>query len=232
MMRGGSVVAQAARGVFGRYHMLMQEKPLFTKMSTGFCVFSVGDIGSQMLIERKEELDIGRTLRTAAFGAVFSGWIHHWWGGLETVAARFVPVDKLGNGKLPNMFCKLFLDQVFGALAFNAGYVYTMSRGEGMEHTPAVDRCHATVPDQMVRHWQFWPLFHSLNFYFAPLHYRVVLMSFAQVGWSGLMSYNLQGKCEDKPLPLQQKKSQLSPYQIQQLQYQYQTQPLLLIHEM
>lgn len=72
-MRGGSVVAQAARGVFGRYHMLMQEKPLFTKMSTGFCVFSVGDIGSQMLIERKEELDIGRTLRTAAFGAVFFG---------------------------------------------------------------------------------------------------------------------------------------------------------------
>jgi hypothetical protein len=225
MMRGGSVVAQAAKGVFGRYHMLMQKQPLFTKMGTGFCVFSMGDITSQMVIERKEELDLSRTLRTAAFGAVFSGWIHHWWGGLEMFAGRLLPVDKLGNGKLPNMLCKLFLDQVFGAMVFNTGYVYSMARGEGMEHAPAVDRCHETVPDQMRRHWQFWPIFHGLNFYFAPLHYRVVLMSFAQVGWSCSMSYHLQGGAEQKKKQQKQKRIISQPLKLHHLPQQ----PLLLM---
>jgi protein Mpv17 len=41
----------------------------------------------------------------------------------------------------------------------------------------------------MLRHWKLWPFVHSFNFYFVPLHHRMMVQNLALVGWSGYLSH-------------------------------------------
>ena len=41
----------------------------------------------------------------------------------------------------------------------------------------------------MMQHWKLWPVVHSFNFYFAPLHHRVLVQNVVLVGWSGYLSH-------------------------------------------
>ena len=48
-----------------------------------------------------------------------------------------------------------------------------------------VDRANEMLLPTMLRHWSVWPLVHSLNFYYNPLHHRVLVQNLVLVGWSG-----------------------------------------------
>jgi len=39
------------------------------------------------------------------------------------------------------------------------------------------------------QHYHLWPLVHTLNFYFVPLHHRVLVQNTVLVGWSGYLSH-------------------------------------------
>lgn len=191
-----------------RYGAMMQARPLATKFCSGGVIFALGDVLAQhcRFGEGKawNEVDLARTCRTAFVGAAFSGWLHFWWGGLERAGAYFLP-----NSKLANTAFKVFFDQALSAPVFNISYVYVIAQLEGMGHQASLNRTIDTVPEQMIRHWKFWPAFHMVNFYYVPLHYRVIVMNFIKVGWSGLMSYQLQGKyqqTEKKSAVVAQKK--------------------------
>jgi len=181
-----------------RYGAVMQARPLATKFCSGGVIFALGDVIAQhsRFGEGKawNDVDLARTCRTAAVGAFFSGWLHFWWGGLERAGAYCLP-----NGKLANTAFKVFFDQALSAPMFNVSYVYIISQLEGMGHDASLNRTINTVPEQMVLHYKVWPAFHMFNFYFVPLHYRVIAMNFIKVGWSGLMSYRLQGKYQSAP---------------------------------
>jgi hypothetical protein len=41
----------------------------------------------------------------------------------------------------------------------------------------------------MLKHWQLWPFVHCVNFYFMPLHHRVLVQNTVLVGWSGYLSH-------------------------------------------
>lgn len=41
----------------------------------------------------------------------------------------------------------------------------------------------------MMQHWKLWPIVHSFNFYFIPLHHRVLVQNTVLVGWSGYLSH-------------------------------------------
>jgi Mpv17 / PMP22 family len=41
----------------------------------------------------------------------------------------------------------------------------------------------------MMQHWKLWPAVHSLNFYYTPLHHRVLVQNCVLVGWSGYLSH-------------------------------------------
>ena len=41
----------------------------------------------------------------------------------------------------------------------------------------------------MTQHWKLWPFVHSMNFYFVPLHHRVLVQNTVLVGWSGYLSH-------------------------------------------
>jgi Mpv17 / PMP22 family len=41
----------------------------------------------------------------------------------------------------------------------------------------------------MMQHWKLWPMVHSLNFYYIPIHHRVLVQNCVLVGWSGYLSH-------------------------------------------
>lgn len=101
------------------------------------------------------------------FGASFSGWLHVWWGGLETHANRFLPERTVG--KYVNTAYKVAWDQLCSAVLFNVGYVASVSLGKGENMEECAERIQEQVPSQMILHWKFWPAFHFFNFLYVPL---------------------------------------------------------------
>jgi hypothetical protein len=51
------------------------------------------------------------------------------------------------------------------------------------------DRAAEMLPPTMLRHWTLWPAVHSLNFYYNPLHHRVLVQNLVLVGWSAYLSH-------------------------------------------
>eukprot|EP00751_Fragilariopsis_kerguelensis_P014186 CAMPEP_0170760484 /NCGR_PEP_ID=MMETSP0733-20121128/1578_1 /TAXON_ID=186038 /ORGANISM="Fragilariopsis kerguelensis, Strain L26-C5" /LENGTH=191 /DNA_ID=CAMNT_0011100235 /DNA_START=30 /DNA_END=605 /DNA_ORIENTATION=+ len=41
----------------------------------------------------------------------------------------------------------------------------------------------------MMQHWKVWPLVHTFNFYYIPLHHRVLVQNTLLIGWSGYLSH-------------------------------------------
>ena len=51
------------------------------------------------------------------------------------------------------------------------------------------DRATEMMPPTMLRHWTLWPAVHTLNFYYNPLHHRVLVQNLVLVGWSAYLSH-------------------------------------------
>lgn len=155
-----------------------------------------------------------RAASGAAFGVVATSWLHYWWGFLERVVEARLPVARyrLGN-TLTKVFLDQaigaplyiysyyfitnFLQKVSSQrrrLSDESIVDNTLAQNEGTPedlekmqeilsetHHRAVDMLLPTMP----RHWKLWPLVHTVNFYFVPLHHRVLVQNVVLVGWSG-----------------------------------------------
>jgi Mpv17 / PMP22 family len=51
------------------------------------------------------------------------------------------------------------------------------------------DRAAEMLPPTMLRHWTLWPAVHMLNFFYNPLHHRVLVQNLVLVGWSAYLSH-------------------------------------------
>lgn len=145
------------------------------------------------------EYDIARAGSGAAFGIVATGWLHYWWGFLEGFVGRRLPV---AQHRLSNTLAKVFLDQAIGAPLYIYTYYVITNFIQELNSLPAdskktstkvlketCDRATEMLPPTMLRHWTLWPLVHTLNFYYSPLHHRVLVQNLVLVGWSGYLSH-------------------------------------------
>lgn len=104
---------------------------------------------------------------------------------LEPAAAHvFCPA----TSRLPNALLKVVADQLFGASVFNLMFLVQTALIEGRGVDGAVAQVRQRWWPQMLTHWTFWPAFHTLNFYFAPFHLRILYQNIAAVGSSSLLS--------------------------------------------
>lgn len=157
------------------------------KLASSVVIFGVGDVATQLLLEgtAPSALDAERTGRLIAFGVVATAYVSTWWGILEPrAAALFCPQAQ----KLKNTLFKVLCDQSFGAGSFNFIFFGQSALMEGKSPSQALARIKEQWWPQMQRHWCLWPAFHSLNFYFNPLHLRVFFQNVMLVGWSALLS--------------------------------------------
>ena len=176
--------------------------------------------------------DASRALSGAGFGVVGTAWLHYWWGFLELVLNKRLPVGAYGQNKLVNALGKVAADQLVGApLYLYSYYCIThfgtkwvartkaktkapLGGGEPTEATKAPsedsdpiddvvpllketsDRALEMLPDTLLRHWTVWPIVHTLNFYYNPIHHRVLVQNIVLIFWSGYLSHLNNGGLE------------------------------------
>ena len=184
------------------YTALLFARPLTVKATTASVIFFVSDSATQFITEPTgHKWDAARAGSGAAFGVVATGWLHHWWGFLESFVGRRIPV---ATNRFANTLVKVFLDQAIGApLYIYTYYVITNFiqdlKNRRLEHDSNVvdkdmvfdtlkdtcDKASEMLMPTMFRHWTLWPAVHTLNFYYSPLHHRVLVQNLVLVGWSG-----------------------------------------------
>mmetsp|Transcript_7660 Transcript_7660/g.15880 ORF Transcript_7660/g.15880 Transcript_7660/m.15880 type:complete len:178 (-) Transcript_7660:1006-1539(-) len=58
------------------------------------------------------------------------------------------------------------------------------------------DRALEMLPDTLLRHWTLWPIVHTWNFYYNPIHHRVLVQNIVLIFWSGYLSHLNNGGLE------------------------------------
>jgi protein Mpv17 len=177
------------------YTAALFARPLTVKMTTASVIFFVSDSATQKLMDPTAEWDIARSGSGAAFGVVATGWLHYWWGFLEVFVGKRLPI---AQHRLSNTLVKVFLDQAIGAPIYIYTYYvitnflqeWNAQKKESVKPASALlektcERAAELLPPTMLRHWTLWPAVHSINFYYSPLHHRVLVQNLVLIGWSG-----------------------------------------------
>ena len=191
------------------YTNAMQRQPLLTKAGMAAMIFFGSDSASRYVLRQPAqtsdfELDVVRALSGASFGVMSAAWLHYWWGFLEVIVGRQIPVAQY---RLVNTLTKVVVDQAIGAPIYIYSYYcianfataatavsMTNKTINGWNDLQQVGHMlHSKASDMllptMLNHWKVWPAVHSLNFYFTPLPHRVLVQNTVLVGWSGYLSH-------------------------------------------
>lgn len=216
----------SSSGFFGRlwekYTEALIARPLLVKGGAASVIFMVSDTATQMIMDPTAAWDASRALSGAGFGVAATCWLHYWWNFLEIVINKRMPVGSYGQNKLINALGKVVADQLIGAPLYIYGYYCVthfgtefqskMAKDNTSEATegssPSVssvvlplmketsDRALEMLPDTLLRHWTLWPMVHTLNFYYNPIHHRVLVQNIVLIFWSGYLSHLNNGGLE------------------------------------
>ena len=180
------------------YSRSLHRRPLITKATTASLIFFASDSATQYLA-RDEDSDfsfnVERALSGSIFGIVATVYMHVWWNFLEGAIGCRIPVTQY---RLANTMVKVVIDQSLAAPFYVFSYYVVTNFIQHVSENTGPD---AKSPQQilketnvkasemlwptMLRHWRLWPLVHSFNFYFVPLHHRILVQNLVLVGWSG-----------------------------------------------
>jgi protein Mpv17 len=166
-------------------------------------IFFISDSAAQYLTHEDDQtisFDLQRALSGSVFGVVATVYLHHWWGWLESVVATRLPI---AQHRLGNTQTKVFVDQGLSAPFYIYSYYVVTNFLQMLALQPngpeakspqqILDETHTKARNMlwptMLRHWMLWPFVHSFNFYFVPLHHRVLVQNLVLVGWSGYLSH-------------------------------------------
>ena len=186
------------RRAWDAYADSLQKRPLPTKCFATALIFFTSDSVTQYLSRDQQAgehsafvWDMWRAISGAIFGIMATTYLHNWWIGLERVCERIMPSTR---SKLAHTVIKVIIDQGLGApmyifayytitnLLFMVGESHMSPREAWIESTA---KARAMWWTTMQRHWRLWPIVHFFNFYYVPLHHRVLIQNLVLVGWSG-----------------------------------------------
>jgi len=107
-----------------RYTEALLARPLLVKGSAAAVIFFGSDAATQAITETDSDavFDLTRAASGSAFGVAATIWLHYWWGFLEIVFNRHVPVGAYGQNKLINALGKVVADQLVGAPLYLYSY--------------------------------------------------------------------------------------------------------------
>lgn len=194
------------RRAWNSYTRSLNEHPFFTKATFAAVIFFVSDSATQWIVHSTDarnrpsaasfQWDASRAVSGAGFGIVATAWLHHWWSFLEATVGRRLPV---ATHRLANTMTKVVLDQAIGApMYIYTYYVLTNFLQEQLSYTKrpweqslkeTSERASVMLLPTMLQHWRLWVPVHSFNFYFVPLHHRVMIQNFVLMFWSGYLSF-------------------------------------------
>ena len=155
------------------------------------------------------EFNAQRALSASSFGVVGTIYLHYWWNFLERfVNSRFPLAQAKSSSRITNTMVKVLIDQSVSAPLYNWCYFFITNavHSNSQSNTNVGDRVGSAaskatdiIGPLMLQHWKIWPAIHSLNFYFTPVHNRVLVQNLVLVGWSGYLSHlNHSREVEEK----------------------------------
>jgi len=188
--------------MWNAYSQSLARRPLTTKATAAATIFFTSDSAAQYLTRQEGSefsYNMSRALSGSFFGVVATGYMHVWWNFLERALGARLPLQ---THRLTNTIVKVFVDQAFGAPFYIYSYYLVTNFLQQMSHNTEPDtktpqqvlqKTHDKASEMlwptMLKHWRLWPLVHSINFYFVPLHHRVLVQNLVLVFWSGYLSH-------------------------------------------
>ncbi|CAF1451384.1 unnamed protein product [Adineta ricciae] len=165
-----------------KYNNFVLHYPLLSMALTTGTTMGLGSIISQTIIEQRGLLDLDwiRIFRFAAFGYVFSGpFVRYWYYALEKVFSntRLKPIKMM------------FADQTIAAPLLNAAMIAYLPLVSGKSFDEVKLRFLLDFPTVMKANYAVWPLIQLTNFYFIPVHHRVLYANICAIIWSTFVAF-------------------------------------------
>ena len=179
--------------MFAAYQRAMASRPLLTNLSTAVPLMACGDVVAQR-IEGRPTVDTQRTTTMVTYsGAVFTPFFFYIYRlqerllrGPPLLLASQKAVFSVVVGGIPanGVFLSLstFIEmRLFGKEPSGKHTGRTMSE-------VLADKLRYDWPRIVQGSIAFWAPMNFVNFYFVPVQYRLVISSFAAVGWNCFLS--------------------------------------------
>ena len=186
--------------IWTRYLKILDRYPLRTQMMQTGVIMGTGDVISQLVIERKGNFEISRSIRFGAIGSFFVAptirvWyltLERWFGAGVTIKTtlRKVATDQL-------LFAPIFSAAIIGVigtsqsiskLAFNLEdkKKYTVLQEDIYN---VAKKLRADYKDVLITGWTIWPATQIVNFYLVPFLLRPLVVSVVALFWNTYLAW-------------------------------------------
>jgi len=170
------------------YVNLLNAHPLKMQMLTGSCLAYIGDGVAQMVIEQREKYDFVRGTRMAGFTLLI-------WAPLANRWMIFAERKFAGNS-VTNLTKKVGIDQfMLGPALTTTFFCYNeLLLGEGVDGAKKKIEHH--LVGTQIAAWCVWIPAQYVNFFFMPLHMRVIFVQFIALFWNTYMAWKVMLRVE------------------------------------
>jgi len=165
--------------MFRAYHRLLSKYPMRTQIVTASGLAATGDVVCQLCVEKNKKYDVVRTLRFAAITAAIAPGIVSWYRILERIkgTSTLVPLKRV------------IVDQIIAAPLINAVFIYSLHLTQSFSPEKALTKFKNEYVEIMINAYKLWPWVQLVNFYFVPLHYRLIFVQCFALIWNTYLSF-------------------------------------------
>ncbi|CBY14938.1 unnamed protein product [Oikopleura dioica] len=170
----------AARLV-SRYDQMLQKRPLLTQCITAGTLCALGDVLAQQVFEKPEVHNYARTLKMGGFGFFYYAPLCSKW---------MVLAERLFPGTSPaSMIKKVVVDQLIISSILMTCFLIINEVIDGRGVDSGLKKIEKDFTTMIVANWQVWVPTQFINFYFMPLHYRVIYINVVAFFWNIYVSW-------------------------------------------
>ncbi|KAG8248961.1 Protein Mpv17 [Homalodisca vitripennis] len=142
------------------------------------------DIIAQTLIEKRKfkGIEWNRCARYASIGLFIGPTVGIWYRVLEY---------QFGSGGVKILFKKIACDQLLFAPFFLGCLMCTIDTLKGKSVQETKEDLKNNYPEILLSNYKVWPFVQVVNFYFVPLHFRVLFVQMISVLWNTYLSWKI-----------------------------------------
>jgi peroxisomal membrane protein 2 len=168
-------MADVVEKAWQRYLIALQKYPLRTKATTAGVLAGCSDLVAQKLSGAKK-LQLRRSLLMLLYGFVYGGPFGHFF---HKLMERLFP-----RRDTPTLVKKVLVEQLTSGPWNN--FVFMLYMGLVIEGRPwrlVKNKLRTDYPVVQLNAWRVWPLVSFINYYYMPIHLRVLFHNLAAVCW-------------------------------------------------
>uniref|UniRef100_A0A1B6EVZ7 Mitochondrial inner membrane protein Mpv17 n=1 Tax=Cuerna arida TaxID=1464854 RepID=A0A1B6EVZ7_9HEMI len=174
----------AFRKLFISYGNLLRLYPVTMQATQTGIIMGSADIIAQTLIEKRNfnGIEWNRCARYASIGLLIGPTVGIWYRVLEY---------QFGSGGVKVLFKKIACDQLIFAPIFLGCLMFTIDTLKGTPMQEIREDLKHNYPEVLLSNYKVWPFVQVINFYFVPLHFRVLFVQMISVMWNTYLSWKI-----------------------------------------